>query len=243
MKKILNIPATAFFSICAVAAVAGVAVAYLTTARGLVNKFTVGNNTIDIVEKYEPPKELTQGINTYSKKVQVENTGKTDAFVRVYAEFSDSDIANNSYVTTSAPGNVSIDSTDTADVVKSKMTAAGYKAHDEFWKEGGPDNDWVYISTDTDPLLGGYFYYTQPVKSSESEGATKDNVITNPLIEKVATYFESANDVKDYEIIVYAESVQTTDKDGVEFTGNDAYKDAWTEFLTRKDTSIDLSHG
>lgn len=57
---------------------------------------------------------------------------------------------------------------------------------------------------------------------------------TDALFKKVKTTFQTAADVQDYEIIVYAESVQTADKDGAEFTGSDPWKQAWTEFLSRK---------
>ena len=48
------------------------------------------------------------------------------------------------------------------------------------------------------------------------------------------TTFAKAEDVQDYEIIVYAECVQTLDKDGAEFTGGTPWKSAWKEFLERK---------
>ena len=69
---------------------------------------------------------------------------------------------------------------------------------------------------------GLYYYYTEPLQPGE---------LTNPLITNVKTTFASAEDVKQYEIIVYQESVQTLDKNGEEFTGNDAYNQAWDEFL------------
>lgn len=219
-KKII---AVTIFGLIAAATV-GVVVAYFTNARKLVNKFTVGNNTISITEEFTPPKELKAGLNTYSKKVQITNTGSTDAFIRVYAEFSDSDIADRSFVAASKPSAVSIDAGTSLTDASVRLMDAGYKSHSDFWTKGGPSNDWVYIpATDSDEL-GGYFYYTKSVAPGD---ATKD------LINTVATYFESADDIKDYEIIVYAESVQTADKDGVAFA-DDAYEDAWTEFLSRK---------
>lgn len=221
MSKKIAIGVLGLFTFAAI----GFAVAYFTTSRGLVNKFTIGENTIKIIEEYTPPKELKKGINIFSKKVQVENTGTTDAFIRVYAEFSDSDIANKSCVSAEKnPASVSADEGETWDDVKTKLQDAGYKLHDDFWDENGPSNDWVYISKNTDSELGGYFYYTKSVAPGED---------TDALMTKVATYFESADDIKDYEIIVYAESVQTADSDGVKYADSD-YQTAWTEFLKNK---------
>lgn len=87
-----------------------------------------------------------------------------------------------------------------------------------------PDG-WAFIPENTDQELGGYYYYTKPVESGQK---------TTALFQKVNTHFETAEDVKPYEIFVYAESVQTRDKDGAEFSGADQWKSAWTEFLERK---------
>ena len=77
-------------------------------------------------------------------------------------------------------------------------------------------NNWVY---------GGdnYFYYTQALPA----GAT-----TPSLFKNVKTTFESADAVEDYDLIVYAESIQTHKRDGSPITGSDAYRTAWTEYLS-----------
>ena len=77
--------------------------------------------------------------------------------------------------------------------------------------------DWVYIGGG---LLDGYYYYTKPIKSGES---------TSSLTKKFKTNTSDA-----YDINVYAESVQLYDKNGRLLTGNNAYRDAWTEFLENK---------
>lgn len=66
----------------------GITYAYLTANRTLVNDFTVGENTVEIVEKFEPPSELKPGVD-FDKVVQVKNTGTIPCFVRVKVEFSD----------------------------------------------------------------------------------------------------------------------------------------------------------
>lgn len=197
--------------------------AYFTHTRKLVNTFTIGENTISITEDFEPPKEMVKGLNTYTKKITITNTGNTDAFVRVYAAFSDSDIADNSFIASSKPKSVSVTSDATFDSVISSMENAGYKTCSDFWKEGGPSNGWIYIP-DSDSILGGYFYYSKPIIPGES---------TKALMDTITTWFAVENDVKDYELIVYAESVQTADKDGVSFSDVD-YQKAWTEYLSRK---------
>lgn len=202
---------------------AGAFFAYFTHTRKLVNTFTIGENTVSITEEFEPPNEMVKGLNTYTKKVTITNTGNTDAFVRVYAAFSDSDIADNSFIASSKPKSVSVTSDATFDSVTSSMESAGYKTSTDFWKEGGPSNDWVYVP-DSDSILGGYFYYTKSIIPGES---------TKALMNTITTWFADENDVKDYELIVYAESVQTADKDGVSFSDVD-YQKAWTEYLTRK---------
>lgn len=200
-------------------------IAYFTYKMTNNNTITIGENTIEISEEFAPPKELKQGINVYKKQVKIENTGLTKAFVRVYAAFSDSSVADKSFIAASKPTEIIYldDDADFDTVVVPTMDDAGYKKSDVFWKENGPSNDWIYIP-DTDATLGGYFYYTKKVAPGES---------TSELIDTVATYFEEASDIADYELIVYAESVQTADKNGIEFDDAD-YKEAWTEYLTRK---------
>lgn len=95
--------------------------------------------------------------------------------------------------------------------------AAEYAAH-------LPDG-WSCIEPEEDVLLGGYYYFTEAVEPKQE---------TIPLFEKVNTHFERAEDVSAYEILIYAESVQVRDLDGVEFAGADAWRQAWTQFLERR---------
>ena len=66
--------------------------AYFTDMETLHNKITVGHNEIKVVEDYEPPKELIPG-TCFKKKVTVKNTGTVPCYVRVFAEVTNSDIA------------------------------------------------------------------------------------------------------------------------------------------------------
>lgn len=212
-------------TLCALAVItAGVTVAYFTSAARSNNSFTVGTNTITIDENFKPPKELKTGLNSYKKQIKIKNTGTTDAFVRVYAEFSDSDAGNSSFISSDAPSSVSIpEGTSFSDASK-KLKAARYKSHDEFWSTGGPANGWVYIPDDENNELGGYFYYTKHIAPGEK---------TDDLINTIATYYETADQLKDYEVIVYAESVQTADINGETFEDSE-WQNAWDEFTSRK---------
>lgn len=82
------------FLAIALALVAAVAttgmLAYLTSESGVVNRFNLAYNTVEVVEEFDPPAELSPN-SSFTKKVQVENTGTGDCYVRVFAEFADSD--------------------------------------------------------------------------------------------------------------------------------------------------------
>lgn len=64
-----------------------------------------------------------------------------------------------------------------------------------------PEN-WTYEETGD---LAGFYYYNQILEPGES---------TSDLIKSVNTVFNTKDDIIDYEIITYAESVQSIDKDG-----------------------------
>lgn len=181
---------------------AGGTMAYFTYQQHLGNTFSVGENRVEITEEYEPPKESGIGDNIYKKKVQVKNTGSAPCFVRVIAEFSDSQVRDKSFLSPDG---------------ESFYSASGYAGH-------LPDS-WAYIPLGEDGLLGGYYYFTEPVAPGRS---------TTALFEAVNSHFDTQEEIKDYEIIIYAESVQTRDRFGAEFTGAGAYRQAWTEFLERR---------
>lgn len=175
--------------------------AYFTYWQKLSNSFTVGENTVTVVEDYKPPKEMEVGDNIYKKKVSIKNTGTIPCFVRVSVEFSYSDAEKNS-----------------------KITSDGVNFyHIEEYRNHLPE-EWIYID-DSDELLGRYYYFTEPLEAGKE---------TPLLFDSVLTHFETAGDIVDYDLIIYAESTQVVDKDGKEFTGTDAYKNAWQEFLERR---------
>ena len=74
-------------------------------------------------------------------------------------------------------------------------------------------------------IYGGdnYYYYQHPVEPGQ---------LTPSLLKKVKTTFADNDDVKEFDIIVYAESIQTRRRDGSAITGSNAYRTAWTEYLS-----------
>lgn len=87
-----------------------------------------------------------------------------------------------------------------------------------------PD-EWSYIGLEEDELLGGFYYYKVPLEAGET---------TASLFEKIKCSFQSADEIREFDILVSAESVQIVDKNGAEFTGEEAWRDAWTEYLERR---------
>lgn len=85
-----------------------------------------------------------------------------------------------------------------------------------------PPKNWVYVSFEENPLLGGYYYYTIPLKPNES---------TSYLIKTVDVVFDTVQSVQDFDIIISADSVQTLDTNGNKFNN---WQDCWQEFLDRK---------
>ena len=192
--------------------------AYLTDMGKLNNEFTIGRNNIDIQEEYNPPSELKQGDNTFIKEVQIENTGDVDCYIRVFADFSDSKVKENAFL---SPDKL----TDPEDPGMRWVKATEYR---QFLSDN-PDNHWVYVPLDPDNyLLGGYYYYDIPLAPGEK---------TTYLIRSVKVEFEDELDVQDFDIIISAESVQVIDKDGNEFTDENnipAWKKCWIEFMERR---------
>lgn len=223
MKRFKNILPIATAGVLLISVLGGTA-AYFLSHENVDNTITVGNNEISIIEDFDAPTKLTTGLNTYKKNVSVENTGTTNAFVRVYVNFSDSDIAEKSFIATSTPEKVSTSDSNTFSEISEKLVNAGFSTYSDFYNEADSINNWKYISIDTDSTLGGYFYYEGPIAPGEE---------TAELIDTIATYFEAQDDIKNYDVIVYAESIQTIDKDGALDYGAD-YKSAWTAFLERK---------
>lgn len=233
-KKAVTVIAAAVGVICVLTASFFGTRAYLTDAERATNVLTVGTNTIPPPEDSFTPPAL-KPVTEYNKAVIVRNTGDTDAFVRVTVKFSDADIRKISGISPDGKTYYSAEETgrpvDAADAVKAGVNAGAFIDH-------LPDG-WVYVKESdaavvsyTDPyytahatrgeLLGGYFYYTKPVAPGQS---------TAYLTKKFITYFESDDAVRPYDVIVYAESMQTEDYLARPFKNWEA---AWTAQMSRK---------
>lgn len=172
--------------------------AYFTHLQKLRNEFTVGNNTIEIIEEYNPPEEIGIGETEFKKEIKIKNTGNTAAYIRLFVEFSDSDIKKIS--------EISVDGTT-------------YFPADKL-NENLPQN-WTIIEENG---LDQYYYYTEILEPGE---------ISEPIFKKIriSADEETINLVNDFDIIVYAESIQIKDIDGNVFQSDESYKEAWIEFL------------
>jgi len=76
--------------VVALTGVAGIA-AYLTSGDTATNELVVGGVTSEIIEEFEPPKELKPG-TSFKKDVKVKNNGVSDCYVRIKAAFTDSEM-------------------------------------------------------------------------------------------------------------------------------------------------------
>ncbi len=191
----------------------GITIAYLGTAKKKDNQINIGNGNVSITESNWSEPAIQSMENTTLKDVRITNTGTIPCFVRVYMEFSDSEVAKLAKV-------------------KGGATNDGFHGWEDFKTELAKDSNsysskWKYVKENTNGKLKGYFYYTEKV---DPNGATE------PLITEVQTDFNGiTNDtnidlIKDYNIIVYSETVQTIGIDTDYGTTNN-WLNAWTEFL------------
>ena len=222
-KKLKNVIAAAVMLFTAAGAAVAV-YAYLQKTVEQPNQFTIGEDKVAVSEVFTEPDTMSM-TNKIDKEVTVKNEGTSDQFVRVYLDFSDSEVRD-----------------------KSKILYAKSLDEGVTWSEflGALPDGWEYVS-ETDAtdgeLLGGYFYYTKILKPSEA---------APPLINGFSTDFREAGNVDDsntdritdFDIIVYNESVQTVDINGTEYSDDEAvinddaknWKAAWKSFLSISNT-------
>ncbi len=178
---------------------------------GIDNQILAGSNTITVTEDFKPPKKQEVGENEFVKKVQIENTDKTDCFVRVFMNFSDSDVRDLAQISPDG---------------KTWYQASVYMSPDALVL---PEN-WVYIP-ETDDLLGGYYYYTKAVRRNEK---------TTPLMERILITYTDAEQIRDFDVLVTADSIQTwinEEQEDGSVTAKDISEEAdgwitaWTEYM------------
>ena len=186
--------------------------AYFTDNNTKDNTVTPAENIIDVSEDYTPPTEQIIGDNNiYKKEITISNNGNTPCYIRVYMDFSDSKVRNRSYLS-----NDPKKSAESFYSAKRETTGETYIAK---LSEVAPN--WAFVPDSDDSPLAGYYYYTKLVPVGQS---------TEPLFTYVNTYNETNDDIQQYDIIVYSESIQKSDIDGKEY---DDYVDAWTDFLSK----------
>lgn len=126
----------------------GSASAYMMDKESAENLITVGENTIEIVENFQPPADGYGDYTEIPKEVKITNTGSVPCYVRVYLESTYSD--DNRFI-------------------MGKLTG-GYN---DFLDEIPMDtvfNGWVHSSDD------GWYYYTKPLGVGESTTTLIDAV-------------------------------------------------------------------
>ena len=210
-----NIIVVLVVTLSVIALTIGVTFAYfIAQTHEQTNTVDIGYNRVSIVEDFSPPNEQVDN-TVYKKTVSVQNNGTVDCFVRVYMDFSNSEIRDISFLSSS-------ENLDNPTFYSAKRVSDN--TSEELYINHLPEN-WVFVSdNDSNTKLSGYYYYTEPVKKDE---------ITIPLFNYVKTDYTDASDkIQQYDIIVYAESVQTIGENSVDFSNEaDGWKKAWSEFL------------
>lgn len=227
-----------FAAVLAASLGVSVTLTYLGTNEGKKNTITVGHGDQQISEQFSEPSEATMEGSYVEKKFSVENTGTVPSFVRLYAEFSDSEVADKATV------KYTVDNT-TTEYTWKKFKEGLAKPPGE---EGYIESDWRYIPEGTDGLLGGYFYYTKALGARTVDD--NDNYVydkTPNLFDSVKVDFQeySKNDqnvmvvvdssnidrIKSYEMIVYSETVQNVETGAKKLTSTvNGATSTWTEY-------------
>lgn len=200
----------------------GLTGAYLSDVKDVVNQVSVTEGKVSITESFPAVTEQYMS-NSFTKKVQVTNpaSGSTDCFVRVFADFSDSTIWND-YQTKI----VSLDS---------GSNSKTYNSWSDFLSNVTNNSDWEYIPSGSpeDDKLEGYFYYKKVLPVGQTTPPLFTDILVDYSKNPSGTDTGSNIDkITDFEMIVYAETVQTTeiDSSGTVYGDND-WKKAWQSFL------------
>lgn len=180
MKGKAKLIITIIAAIAVLAYAGGAVIAYLSDHDEASNPVTVGSNTIEIDEEFEPPAELEPG-TVYAKSPKVVNTGDMDCYVRMSVHYSNEEA--------------------------SQFTSIDFNT-----------TDWQFNPDDA------YYYYLYVLAPGETTIPLFTTVTTLTQIDNGDGTFTpvTPEDLIDYEIIVYAESVQAADFDNP--------WDAWAEF-------------
>jgi len=170
------------------------------------NEIDVKSVRETIEETFPTVESQKAGENTFQKEVAVKNNGTAPCYVRVYMNFSDSTIRDSS--------KLSIDGTNFKkwdDYLNKEATLPGTLLSDT------ADGEWIYLDSGNEKL-DKYFYYTKYLKPEES---------TDLLLKKIKTTYENLQQITDFQVIVYSETVQAVDNEGNFLS----CQTAWENFL------------
>lgn len=186
--------------------------AYFTSLDVKDNNITIAHNIVDISEIFDPPTDQTIDENIFRKEVVVENNGTSPCYVRVYADFSNSFIRSRSFIT---------DDTNEAELTfySAERTIDDTDDVTTFVEHINSGDDWVFVPDDSESVLAGYYYYIKPLDIGES---------TSLLFTYIKTVNPTEDDIDQFDIYVYSESMQLSDINGNIYAD---YEAAWTDFL------------
>lgn len=252
-KKKLVLIGSAAVAVAAISLTVGLTLSYLGKTQDKTNTIKVGYGNVEISEKFDEPSEQSMVNPDIQKEIYVQNTGTVPSFARVYAEFSDSKIAEHAKITYTKKGEYPPTTVSWAEFKTALMEPANSGA--------SAVSDWVYVpESDGNGALGGYFYYTKVLdgktRNAENTGDVYDT--TPKLFDSVTLdyrAYDGENPVADdsnidriqaVEMIVYSELVQNVETGSVTDNGTTTYgyvyqdnewKKAWQSFLKMEATT------
>ncbi|MBO5561529.1 MAG: hypothetical protein J6A07_07725 [Firmicutes bacterium] len=206
MKKKKTVAAAAAAVVGLIVGLSAVTLGFLGDSVGIGNKFTIGHNKSKVDEITDNYNQTT-GDKTYTKEVRVQNEDNVPCFVRVYMDFSNSAAEDKCEFSNDEKGDSAVFHSN--DAYRSELAAATNTTAEK----------WIYVSHADDSLLGGYFYYIIPVDPGES---------TDTLIKQVKIKNgDNADAIKDFNILVYSETVRSDEKAPDWSKLSDEEKEAW----------------
>lgn len=256
-KKVLI--GSAAVIVAALSLTVGITLSYLGKTTDKKNTIKVGYGDVEISENFDEPSEMSMINQDIEKKIYVQNKSTVPAFVRVYAEFSDSKIADQAKVKYTPKNGT-----------QTEVTWAEFKTA---LAENNTVSDWVYVAADAQhPELEGYFYYTKALDAKterlDNEGSVvrddQNNIVydiasTPQLFDSVTIDYNKYDDgtavdsnidrIVPVEMIVYSELVQTVETGstivtstvdgqqvkstvyGYDYGAKNEWKEAWKHFL------------
>ena len=251
-KKVLI--GSAAVIVAALSLTVGITLSYLGKTTDKKNTIKVGYGDVEISENFDEPSEMSMINQDIQKEIYVQNKSTVPAFVRVYAEFSDSKIADQAKVKFTKKDNTEWTGT-WAEFKKllKDTTNTGNQAV----------SDWVYVDTDNNNHgLDGYFYYTKALDAVTKDTNNNDVYASTPkLFDSVTIDYKKYNDqssvidgsnidrIVPVEMIVYSELVQTVETGstivtstvdgqqvestvyGYDYGAKKEWKKAWEHFL------------